>query len=393
VTGRWTGWQELDLDSGVGPGDPDLVPGRTRGGTNGLWVGESNGVEVTVVSATGKVSSKLPTGLRLELVDPGVRPNRAAPAAPTGAGTGDVRGADRSGQGGGVGLPLAEPGDDETPDPTTTTDVPTPDPTDLPTAEPTAEPTVEPTTGAPTAEPTTGAPTAEPTTTPPSTGAPAPTATTTPLPPMPAYVNRAGWNADESIVHDAPVYGTTLKALFVHHTYHSGAASNDYDCANAGAIVRSIQVYAVTGKGLSDIEYNFLVDKCGTLYEGRKGGVDRLVVGAHTIGFNTNFMAVAALGDFQTVEVSDRVRSVIAQLAAYKLGLYGIDPLGTVTHTLTVKNSAHRVGDVVTLNRISGHRDADATICPGPALYGQLPAIRAEVVDLLNGPTPSSDPS
>jgi hypothetical protein len=203
--------------------------------------------------------------------------------------------------------------------------------------------------------------------------------------PLPAYVNRAGWNADESIVHDAPGYGTTLKAVIVHHTYQSGSSSNDYDCADAGAIVRSIQVYAVTGKGLSDIEYNFLVDKCGTLYEGRKGGVDQLVRAAHTVGFNTDFVGVAVIGDFQTTQVSERVRSVIAQLAAYKLGQFGIDPLGTVTHTLTVKNGAHEIGDVVTLNRIAGHRDADATACPGPALYAQLPAIRTEAVSVTQG--------
>ena len=36
-------------------------------------------------------------------------------------------------------------------------------------------------------------------------------------------------------------------------------------------------------------------------------------------------------------------------------------------------------GTAVTLNAISGHRDAYPTSCPGASLYAQLPSIRAEV--------------
>ena len=37
----------------------------------------------------------------------------------------------------------------------------------------------------------------------------------------------------------------------------------------------------------------------------------------------------------------------------------------------------YKSGTPVTLQRISGHRDGDATECPGTALYAQLPALRA----------------
>ncbi|MEU8615243.1 hypothetical protein AB0C29_45400, partial [Actinoplanes sp. NPDC048791] len=39
ASGDWSAWQSLDLEHAVAAGDPDLVAGRTRGGSTGLWVG------------------------------------------------------------------------------------------------------------------------------------------------------------------------------------------------------------------------------------------------------------------------------------------------------------------------------------------------------------------
>ncbi|MFF5294254.1 N-acetylmuramoyl-L-alanine amidase [Paractinoplanes globisporus] len=196
--------------------------------------------------------------------------------------------------------------------------------------------------------------------------------TALPTRPVPRMVTRAGWGANESIVRAAPEYTGPVQVFFVHHT----ATGNDYSCADSAAIVRGIQAYQVRTKGWDDIGYNFLVDKCGTIFEGRGGGVGRNVLGAHTLGFNTDASAIAVIGTYDSVGVSPAVRTAIATVAAYKLGAAGNPPNGRVVYTSGGSN-LYPVGEKATLYRISGHRDAGRTDCPGDALYRQLPQIRA----------------
>jgi uncharacterized protein with LGFP repeats len=185
-------------------------------------------------------------------------------------------------------------------------------------------------------------------------------------------VGRGGWNADESIVEDAPSYSPDVQVVFVHHT----AGTNNYRCVDSARIIRGIQAYHVRSKGWNDIGYNFLVDRCGTLFEGRAGGVTRPVLGAHTLGFNSHSAAIAVLGDYDGRGVPARVRTVIAQVAAYKIGMYGNNPAGRTT-LVSSGSDRYATGTRVTLNRVSAHRDTGRTECPGDALYGQLGAIRA----------------
>ncbi|WP_406172898.1 FG-GAP-like repeat-containing protein [Streptomyces sp. NBC_00996] len=203
---------------------------------------------------------------------------------------------------------------------------------------------------------------------------------------QPDIVPRSGWGADESIVADPPTYTTDTKAVFVHHT----AGTNDYTCAESASIIRGIFVYHVQSNGWNDIGYNFLVDKCGTVFEGRAGGVDKPVYGAHTYGFNTDTSGVAVLGDYNTATAPQAVRDSVAKLAAWKLGLYGINPSGTVVMAAGADNGKYTQGQLVTLNRISGHRDGYPTECPGTNLYGDLPAIRA-LAAAANSPAPTGD--
>ncbi len=96
----------------------------------------------------------------------------------------------------------------------------------------------------------------------------------------PSIVSRKAWGADERIVRAKPSFAPVLRLAVVHHT----AGTNNYTPAQAAAIVRGIEVYHVKGNGWNDIGYNFLVDRFGTVYEGRAGGIERNVIGAHAKG-------------------------------------------------------------------------------------------------------------
>ncbi|NEY36392.1 N-acetylmuramoyl-L-alanine amidase, partial [Streptomyces sp. PRKS01-65] len=190
--------------------------------------------------------------------------------------------------------------------------------------------------------------------------------------PRPAIVTRSGWKADEKLREKTFVYTKKVKAAFVHHT----ASGNNYTCAQAPSVIRSIYRYHVASMGWRDIGYNFLVDKCGKIYEGRAGGVAKPVLGAHTLGFNTNSMGVAVIGTYSSTKPSSSAVKAIARLAAWKLGLHGMNPKGKTSLTSGGGN-LYPKGTSVRLNVISGHRDGFLTACPGGKLYGKLGTARS----------------
>lgn len=196
--------------------------------------------------------------------------------------------------------------------------------------------------------------------------------------PAPKIISRAGWGADESLrTADAdcatPDYDTTIKIGFVHHT----ASTNNYDSTTAFEQLRAIYAYHIQGFGWCDFGYNFLVDKYGRIFEGRWGGVDRPVHGAHTGGFNTDTFAVSALGNYEEVGAPDSMVNSISQVLGWKLGMHARDIYGRDTLVSAGGGtSRYPAGVSVTFNVISGHRDPGNTLCPGQYLYDKLPQIR-----------------
>ena len=188
--------------------------------------------------------------------------------------------------------------------------------------------------------------------------------------PAPSIISRADWRANEAMVRARPTYAGSLGVALVHHT----AGASPSSPAESAAIVRGIQAYHVRGNGWNDIGYNFLVDRFGQVFEGRGGGVDRNVIGAHAQGFNTGSVGVAVIGTYGSEGISSEASSALASLLAWKLDLAHVDPLSRVIRT-SAGSSRYRAGARVNLAAVSGHRDTGYTSCPGAALYAALPSL------------------
>jgi len=289
--GNWSDWTHLHADAG----DDPVAAGAVRGGTDPLYVGASDGVQVRVEVESGR----LPAGIRLELVDPGrSEHDLVAASTPPGAWNGSA---------------AADPG----------------------------------------------------------------------------VLSRAQWGADESRVRCAPEYAATVKAAIVHHT----AGSNGYSAYEVPGILRGDYAYHLS-RGWCDIGYNVLVDRFGRLWEGRAGGLDQAVIGAHAGGFNTATFGVSMIGNYDLVRPSQASITAVARVVAWKLGRYHRDPRGRTQLVSAGGGTArHPAGARVDLPVVMGHRDTGYTACPGAYLYPALGQIRSRATrfmqaGLINPSTP-----
>ncbi|SHL09188.1 peptidoglycan recognition protein family protein [Streptomyces yunnanensis] len=322
-SGLWSGWQDIQTDSDDAP-DLGAGEGRgaaARGSTAPLWVGASDAVQLRLTPADPhRAPSVLPHGLRLELVDPGPE----TPAVRGGGPPGTPEAASSA-----ANAPLAPAGA-----------------TEIPAADQAATQADVSVAGGP------------------AGGA-------VHIGARPRIVTRAGWGADERLREDRFVYTHAVRAVFVHHS----ATGNNYTCAQAPSVIRGLYRYHVRSSHWRDIGYNFLIDKCGTIYEGRAGGVAKAVLGAHTLGFNNGSTGIALLGSFGKAAPSRPAVQALGRLAAWKLGLSGTDPRAR-TPMISTGGNLYRKGLTVQQHVISGHRDGFKTECPGTLLYADLPAVR-----------------
>ena len=189
----------------------------------------------------------------------------------------------------------------------------------------------------------------------------------------PAIVTRAQWGANESYRTGTPSFAP-VEMVFVHHT----DSGNDYTRSEAPAIVRAVYAYHTRSLHWSDVGYNFLIDRYGTVYEGRYGGLTKGAIGAQTLGFNTGSIGVSVIGTFTKATPPAAAVGALERLLAWKLDVHHVDPQGRATLTCGY-GQKYATGQTVAFPVIAGHRDANYTDCPGGKLYSRLPAIRKAV--------------
>ena len=201
---------------------------------------------------------------------------------------------------------------------------------------------------------------------------------------QPRIVTRAQWGADETLATTGSA-NTTVRALVLHHT----AGSNDYTPAQAVAQLRGVYAYHTQSLGWSDIGYNLVVDRYGTIYEGRRGSITSAPRGAHAGGFNRDTYGVSVMGNFVGVSAPAAVTTALDTVIGWKLGQYGTNPRGTSTLVSAGGGTARwPEGTAVTVNNVMGHKDVGQTSCPG-TLYSLLPSLRSTAATLAARTTPN----
>ena len=216
-------------------------------------------------------------------------------------------------------------------------------------------------------------------------------------PAPPIDFTREEWGAQESLRFDGaeevwPRMYVPVKKIFVHHT----VSGNSY--SSGAAQVRSIYYYHTVTLGWGDIGYNALVDRFGYSYEGRRGRqgsslddagwgreiFSRGVIAGHVFTHNRGTSGIALIGNHETVAPSSSAIWKVSRLAAHIAQYFGLPPHGS--DDFLRSDGTWATG----LANLCGHRDAYGTSCPGYYAYAQLPAIRSNIVSLLNhtaGPT------
>jgi len=150
--------------------------------------------------------------------------------------------------------------------------------------------------------------------------------------------------------------------ILVHHT--AGSNSTDYSKSHAHAVARQIQQGHIA-QGWSDSGQHFTISRGGYAMQGRHNSLGALssgtksVVGAHCPGQNSIAVGIENEGTYTSVEPPTALYDKLVLLCAYICDQYDI-------HS----------------DRIYGHRDYFATVCPGDKLYAMLPKLRDDVHNL-----------
>jgi hypothetical protein len=194
-------------------------------------------------------------------------------------------------------------------------------------------------------------------------------------------ISRAQWGADESWRSGTPKIANQVHMGVVHHTAHAvGDRANSYTQAEAPGIMRAMYSYHTKTLGWSDLGYNVVVDRFGNVYEGRAGGFDQAVIGAHASGFNTGSFGVSVMGDFRQVQAPAAAIASLTRVIGVKSAIHGIDPTGWTD----------RMGGATWRPTILGHKDVGSTACPG-LIHTLLPQIRQNAA-VIAAATPVTAP-
>lgn len=194
----------------------------------------------------------------------------------------------------------------------------------------------------------------------------------------PPIITRAQWDPrNRCKPRTKPGFGEVIGTV-VHHT----ESTNSYSQGQAASVVLGICRYHRYTRGWNDVGYNLLIDRFGRVYEGRAGGVDKPVIGAHAQGYNGQTAGISLVGGFMSAAPPQAALDALKTTLRWKLALAGVSRAERVPLISTGGGSNRfKYGRLVFARPVAGHRDLDFTDCPGNNLYARLDGLQ----DFLTG--------
>ncbi|MFV2195530.1 peptidoglycan recognition family protein [Nocardiopsis sp. LOL_012] len=181
----------------------------------------------------------------------------------------------------------------------------------------------------------------------------------------PKVYSRSDWRARSpkvaiQVLDRAPTH------IVVHHTATSN--TSDTSKSHAAALSRAIQRHHMDTNGWSDTGQQLTISRGGHVMEGRDRSLaairdGRHVLGAHTANHNSHTIGIENEGLYTSEEPPEVLFDALADTCAWLCSVYGLDPSEAIV----------------------GHRDYNATACPGDELYAMLPRLRRKVRYRLDG--------
>ncbi|MGW0391034.1 peptidoglycan recognition protein family protein [Streptomyces sp. NPDC003042] len=163
------------------------------------------------------------------------------------------------------------------------------------------------------------------------------------------------------------ILSTPPQRIIVHHT--ATANAEDYSPQRAFALARAIQNYHMDTQGWIDTGQHFTISRGAYVTEGRHHSLAELTSGlrqvrsAHCVGQNGLAVGIENEGTYTSAEPPARQYGALVALCAHICRQYGLPP-----------------------SEIHGHRDYNATQCPGDRLYALLPRLRQDVAARVGEP-------
>ncbi|MFD5409332.1 peptidoglycan recognition family protein [Streptomyces nojiriensis] len=179
----------------------------------------------------------------------------------------------------------------------------------------------------------------------------------------PDIIGCAAWGA-RAASEPVVVLANGPERIIVHHT--ATANVTDYSEQRAVALARAIQTYHMDAQGWIDTGQHFTVSRGAFVLEGRHNSLAELRAGtrqvraAHCVGQNTVSIGIENEGTYTSQDPPAAQYAALADLCAHICDQYGLPA-----------------------SEIYGHRDFNATSCPGDRLYALLPTLRKDVAARL----------